>query len=208
MKSNKINKAPEAEMIGKVRGMMDYLYPGIEEKTREIYVHENEDVIKVIKRKVDFRLGFHAWFLLKYEFPNEATAMEMADSFPMDFFTKDEKKMIKNFLNYKESLFKIIKISNDKRDYTIKDMLTSKLYLVKTLDMPAKFKEKDLIKAMIIKNLENDYFFYGGVASFNVSDKKEFIKEMLEIVKIENIIQKERKEGFIEWKFDKMEVSR
>ena len=29
MKSNKINKAPEAEMIGKVRGMMDYLYPGI-----------------------------------------------------------------------------------------------------------------------------------------------------------------------------------
>jgi len=31
---------------------------------------------------------------------------------------------------------------------------------------------------------------------------------MLEIVKIENIIQKERKEGFIEWKFDKMEVSR
>lgn len=208
MKSNKINKAPEAEMIGKVRGMMDYLYPGIEEKTREIYVHENEDVIKVIKRKVDFRLGFHAWFLLKYEFPNEATAMEMADSFPMDFFTKDEKKMIKNFLNYKESLFKIIKISNDKRDYTIKDMLTSKLYLVKTLDMPAKFKEKDLIKTMIIKNLENDYFFYGGVKSFKVSDKEEFIKEMLEIVKIENIIQKERKEGFIEWKFDKMEVSR
>jgi|SRR3989344_1652933 len=208
MKSNKINKAPEAEMIGKVRGMMDYLYPGIEEKTREIYVHENEDVIKVIKRKVDFRLGFHAWFLLKYEFPNEATAMEMADSFPMDFFTKDEKKMIKNFLNYKESLFKIIKISNDKRDYTIKDMLTSKLYLVKTLDMPAKFKEKDLIKTTIIKNLENDYFFYGGVKSFKVSDKEEFIKEMLEIVKIENIIQKERKEGFIEWKFDKMEVSR
>ena len=203
-----INKAPEAEMIGKVRGMMDYLYPGIEEKTREIYVHENEDVIKVIKRKVDFRLGFHAWFLLKYEFPNEATAMEMADSFPMDFFTKDEKKMIKNFLNYKESLFKIIKISNDKRDYTIKDMLTSKLYLVKTLDMPAKFKEKDLIKTTIIKNLENDYFFYGGVKSFKVSDKEEFIKEMLEIVKIENIIQKERKEGFIEWKFDKMEVSR
>jgi len=208
MKSNKINKAPEAEMIGKVRGMMDYLYPGIEEKTREIYVHENEDVIKVIKRKVDFRLGFHSWFLLKYEFPNEATAMEMADSFPMDFFTKDEKKMIKNFLNYKESLFKIIKISNDKRDYTIKDMLTSKLYLVKTLDMPAKFKEKDLIKTTIIKNLENDYFFYGGVKSFKVSDKEEFIKEMLEIVKIENIIQKERKEGFIEWKFDKMEVSR
>ena len=69
MNNKLINKAPEAEMISKVRGMIDYMYPKIEERAREIFVHENEEAMKIIKRKVDFRLAFHAWFLLKYEFP-------------------------------------------------------------------------------------------------------------------------------------------
>ena len=199
----KINKAPEAEMISKVRGMIDHLYPGIEEKAREIFVHENEDAMKIIKRKVDFRLGFHAWFLLKYEFPSEATAMEMADSFPMDFFTKDDKKMIKNFMNYKESLFEILEISEDGRDYKIKDLLDKKIYLIKTLDLPAKFSEEQLIKAMIIKNLEGNYFFYGGVQSWEIKNKNKFIREMLNKIKIENAMRKDKEGGFIEWEFDK-----
>jgi len=109
MNRKKINKSPEAEMISKVRGMIDYLYPEIEEKMREVFVHENEEAVKIIKRKVDFRLAFYAWFLLKYEFPSEATAMEMADSFPMDFFNKDDKAMIKNFLNYKAQKIRFLR---------------------------------------------------------------------------------------------------
>ena len=203
-----INKAPEAEMISKVRGMMDYMYPKIEEKAREIFVHENEEAMKIIKRKVDFRLAFHAWFLLKYEFPSEATAMEMADSFPMTFFNKDEKKMIKNFLNYKESLFEILKISEDNRNYTIKDLLGENIYLIKTLDLPARFSEGDLVKAMIIKNLEKNYFFYGAVQSFNIKNKSKFIKEMLKEIKLKNTIREEKKAGVIEWKFNKEQTSK
>lgn len=199
-KSDKINKAPEAKMISKVRGMIDYLYPRIEGKVREIFVHENEDVMKIFKRKVDFNLAFHAWFLLKYEFPSEATAMEMAESFPMDFFTEDEKKMIRNFLNYKESLFEILKISDDKRNYAIKDLADNKTYLIKTLDLPDRFCEGQLIKVIIIKNINRDYFFYGAVQTFTIRNKKRFIKEMLNKIKIENFIREERKGGVIEWK--------
>ncbi|MEK6893049.1 MAG: hypothetical protein AABX07_02505 [Nanoarchaeota archaeon] len=208
MNKKLINKAPESEMISKVRGMIDYLYPKIEEEAREIFVRENEYAMKVIKRKVDFRLAFHAWFLLKYEFPSEATAMEMADSFPMDLFNKDEKKMIKKFLNYKESLFEILDISEDKRDYKIKDLLDKKIYLIKTIDLPAKFLKNQLIKAMIIKNLEEDYFFYGAVQSFNITDKKEFIKEMRNVIRLENKFRKEKEGGIIEWEFDKERTSK
>lgn len=208
MNKKVINKAPEARMISKVRGMIDHLYPGIEEKAREIFVHENEEAMKIIKRKVDFRLAFHAWFLLKYEFPSEATAMEMADSFPMDYFNEKEKKMIKNFLNYKESLFEILKISKDMRDYKIKNLLDKHIYSIRTLDLPAKFSKGQLIKAMIIKNIEGDYFFYGAVQSYNIKNKKKFIKEMLKEIKLENIIREERKEGVIEWEFNKEQTSK
>jgi len=235
MTKNIINKAPEAKMIGKVRGMIDHLYPGIEEKAREIFIHEHESAMKIIRRKVDFRLAFHAWFLLKYEFSSRATAMEMADSFPMDFFNKDDKKMIKNFLNYKESLFEILEISEDKKNYTIRDLLDNNFYLIKTFDLPARFSKEDLIKAIIIKNLDGDYFFYGAVQAYDVANRKEFIKEMLNVIRLENMIKKtmdssffgcsrtphssecgfnvrdirkENKGGVIEWEIDKERTSK
>ena len=199
----KQTKAPEAELISKIRGMVNHLYPGIEEEMREVFIHENEDAMKVIKRKVDFRLGFHAWFLLKFEFPSNSTAMEMADSFPMDFFDKKDRKMIKNFLNYKESLFEIIEISKDNRDYTIKDIIDKKEYLIKTLDLPAKFKNNEIVQAIIVKNLDGEYFFYGVVKSFTISNKKKFIKEILEEIKFENEIRKEREKIEVEWEIQK-----
>ena len=198
-----IKKAQEAEVIGKIRGMIDHLYPEMEEKMREAFIHENEEVFKIIKRKVDFRLGFHAWFLLKFEFPSGATAMEMADSFPMDFFNKEDKKVIKNFLNYKESLFEIVKITEDRRDYTIKDLLDKKEYLVKTLDLPPKFNEKEFIQAIIVKNLEGDYFFYGAIQSYKFLNQKKFINEILDKISLEDEIRKERSKEEIEWEFKK-----
>ena len=192
-------KEYEAEVISKIRGMIKHLYPRIEEKMREVFIHDNEEVIKIIRRKVDFNLGFHAWFLLKYEFPSGATAIEMADSFPMDFFNEKDKKVIKNFLNYKESLFEIEKISDDNRDYTIRDLSDKRVYLIKTKDLPARFNEKDIIRAIIIKNLEEDYFFYGGVKSFSIYNKKDFIKEVLTEIKIEEKIRRERENDIIEW---------
>ncbi|MBI2631962.1 hypothetical protein HYW75_03090 [Candidatus Pacearchaeota archaeon] len=201
--TKEIKKTWESELIGKVRSMINHLYPGIEEELGEVYIHENEPAMKIIKRKVDFRLGFHAWFLLKHEFPSGATAMEMANSFPMDYFNKKEKKMIKNFLDYKESLFEILKISEDKKDYTIKDLSDKKVYLVKTIDLPVGFKEKDFVQAIIVKNIESNYFFYGTIMSFDILDQKKFIKEILNEFKIENKIRKERENEEIEWEIQK-----
>ena len=208
MNKKMINKVPEEKMIGKVRGMMEHLHPEAEEKAREVFIHEPEYRMSLARRKVDYLPAFYAWFLLKYEFPNGATAMEIADSFPMDFFNKDEKKMIKNFLNYNESLFEILEISKDKKDYKIKNFLDKRIYLIKTWDMPAKFSKRQLIKAMIIKNLDGNYFFYGAVQSFDIEDKKSFIKDMLRVIQIENLIRKEREKGIIEWEIDKEQTSK
>jgi len=201
MKENiqKPKKALETELIGKIRGIIDYLHPGIEDEMREFYIQKNQDAMKIIKRKADFRLGFHSWFLLKFEFPSGATAMEMADSFPMDYFNTKEKKMIKNFLGYKESLFEILKISEEKKDYMLKDLSDSKIYLIKTIDLPAKLKEKEIIQAIIVRNLNNEYFFYGLITSFDIFNKKEFIKEILWMIKIKEEIRKKRSKNKIEW---------
>ena len=203
MSKTKIKKAWEAELIGKIRSMIEHMYPGSEEELREVYVYENEDKMKITKRKSDFRLGFHAWFLLKHEFPSGATAMEMTNSLPMDYFNEKEKKMIKNFLNYKESLFEILKISNDKKDYTIKDLADKKVYVVKTIDLPEGFKEKEFIQVIIVKNMEGNHFFYGTVMSFDIWNKKEFVNEILNEFKIENKIRKEREKEEIEWEIQK-----
>ncbi len=197
MKKKKIT--PESEFIGKVRGMIDHLYPNIEEEMREEFIHENPHILKLAERKSDFRLGFHSWFLLKFEFPSGATAMEMADSFPMDFFNKDDKKIIKNFLNYKESLFEIIKISNDKKEYTLRDLSDNKEYLVKTIDLPAKLEVKELVQAILVKNLNEEYFFYGLVISFTIYEEKGFIKEILKEIKEETKARKIRAKEKIEW---------
>lgn len=193
------NITKESEVIGKVRGMIDYLYPKMEKEKREEFIHENPEIFKLSKRKTDFRQGFHSWFLLKFEFPNGATAMEMADSFPMDFFNKEDKTIIKNFLKYKESLFEIIKISEDKKEYTLIDISDNKEYLVKTIDLPAKLKEKEIIQTIIVKNLNKDYFFYGLVISFTMYEKKGFIKEVLDEIKEETRARKLRTKTKIEW---------
>ena len=69
--------------------------------------------------------------------------------------------------------------------------------------MPSGFKEKDIIRAIIVKNLEGDYFFYGIVESFSILNKKEFIKKVLNKMKIEDRIRKERETNEIEWEIER-----
>ena len=197
--SKKRKKAWESELIGKIRGMIEHLYPGIENEMRELYIQKNQNAMKLIKSGADFRLAFHSWFLLKFEFPSGTTAIEMADSFPMKYFNEKEKKMIMNFLRYKESLFEIINISENKKDYTLRDLSDNKEYAIRTIDLPAGFKEKEIVQAIIVKNLKKEYFFYGLVTSFDVFNRKEFVKEILEKIKIEEDIRRERAKDKIEW---------
>ena len=65
--------------------------------------------------------------------------------------------------------------------------------------MPGGFKEKEIVQAIIVKNLKKEYFFYGLVTSFDVFNRKEFVKEILEKIKIEEDIRRERAKDKIEW---------
>jgi len=50
---------------------------------------------------------------------------------------------------------------------------------------------------------KGEYFFYGLITSFNILNKKEFVKNILNGIKIEEKVRKERKKNEIEWEIIK-----
>ena len=191
------------KLFEKILDFIEYFYPDIYETSREDYIHEDEERFKILKDKQNFREDYNSWFLLKNILPNGTNVIKMALSFPEDYFNNEEKQMLQNLLNYKESLFEIIEISKDGKIYIIKDLLDEKIINVKTFDLPVRFNEKDLIKAIIVKDLSGDYFFLGAITSFDIKNKKEFIEEILLKISLENKIKENIQEIEIEWEIEK-----
>ena len=98
--------------------------------------------------------------------------------------------MIGNFLAFKKTLFEIKYISRNRKDYLIQDVLDDRKYLVKTIDFPSKLIIGDFINALIIKRLDDNYFFYGLVTSFSRENgleiKKDFLKKYEELKSKQN----------------------
>ncbi|MBI2671796.1 hypothetical protein HYX16_02585, partial [Candidatus Woesearchaeota archaeon] len=76
-------------------------------------------------------------------------------------------------------------ISRNRKDYLIQNVLDDRKYLVKTIDFPSKLIIGDFISALIIKKLDDNYFFYGLVISFSRENglkiKKDFLKKYEEL---------------------------
>ena len=142
--------------------------------------------------KLDLSRDFQAWFLLEHKLPNGKTPVEFV--FCREdidkLFSKKEKNMIGNFLAFKKTLFEIKYISRNRKDYLIQDVLDDRKYLVKTIDFPSKLIIGDFINALIIKRLDDNYFFYGLVTSFSRENgleiKKDFLKKYEELKSKQN----------------------
>jgi hypothetical protein len=190
-------------LFSKVLCFIEYFYPGIYENAKEEYVKQNEDKFKAIKNKQNFQEDYNAWFLVKLVLPNRVSVIKMALSFPEDYFTKEEKKMLKNLLNYKESVFEILNISKDNKNYEIKDFVDGKIYKIKTFNLPVKYNKGDIITAFIVKDVEDNYFFLGAISSYDIKNKENFVSALLLKFEIEGIEREKRDECYVEWEIEK-----
>lgn len=181
----------ETALINKISLFTELSFPDEEEKALKKYEKDCSEEIKVIDSKIDFARGFHAWFLLEYRLPNGKTPMEFIysrEDLPK-LFSKREIKMITNFLAFKQSLFEVKKISKNKKDFKLENVIDNKEHFVETIDFPAKLKIGEFIVACIVEKLNKKCFFYGNVACYG---KKEGLKIKEEIIKL---AEKANKEG-------------
>lgn len=158
-------KPKEIILVDKVVDMINNVFP--QELKRAVKVYQKEPEAKNCKRDIDFSRGFLSWFLLKRTVQGGITPMELAYSFPLDYFTAEERKIIKNFLNFRESVFEIINISDNKKDYLLQDVLTNKEFLIKTIDFDSVLSGGDFVIATVVSKIEGDYFFYGNVGAYS-----------------------------------------
>lgn len=171
-------KQLEVEVINKVVDFVMHMHP--DETKRALKEYDSSQEAKITKDDRSYQRGFLSWFLLQKRLRNEITPIELAYLFPLDYFTKKEKLIIKNFMNSINSLFQVKDISGNKKDFILVNMWDRKKYKVKTIDFPDILKKKDYIRALIVKKVEGDYFFYGNVWTYEENDalsiKEEFIK--------------------------------
>ena len=193
-------------LFEKILDFIEHFYPGIYDNSKERYAEEQEDKFEILKDESNFMEDYNAWFLVKMVLPNNTTVVQMAESFPEDYFNELEKKMLNNFLNYHESVFRILDISSDKKIYEIEDLNDKKIYEIKTFDLAPKFKEEELISALILKDIEDNYFFFGGIQSFNVKDEEMFLVLLKTKLKMEYIQRKKREKQKFEWKIVKSDI--
>jgi hypothetical protein len=202
MKTLEERKQFNNNLFNKILDFIEYLYPNIYEESREEYIKQNEDRFKLLKDKTCFQEDYNSWFLTKMILPNGVNVVNMIKSFPKDYFTKEEKKMIKNLSNYIESIFIILTISKDNKNYEIMDFADNKIYKIKTFDLPDRFKKNDIITAFIVKNIEDNFFFFGGIISYDKSNTEEFVPMMLMKFNLERIQRKEIDSLKIEWEIE------
>ena len=107
--------------------------------------------------------------------------MEHAFLFPFDYFSRQDKQIIDNFVDHIESLFVIMDIKG--KDYTLKNTVNGRKYLVKTIDFPELIKKGQTVRALIVKRLDGYYFFYGNVWTYSAEEEKEMKEYVQRLVK-------------------------
>jgi len=196
----KNRKKANGEFFDKVVDFIEHFYPGVYDGSREDYVHADEDRFKLFESRQRSDEDYNAWFLLKHVLANGTNVVKTILSFPDDYFDEGEKQMLQNLFDYRESLFEIVEILEDGRVYVIRDLGNDEVVSVRTFDLDAGFVDGDLIKAIIVKDWDGEYFFLGGIMSFKVEDRDSFVGLMLLKIMVEEEVREEICGVDVEWK--------
>jgi hypothetical protein len=105
----------------------------------------------------------------------------MASTYPFEYFTEEEKNIIDNFFQWRESFFEIKKILDNKRDFLVLDLVTGQECIVETIKLDKPFNVGDVLSSIIIRKLNGNYFFYGNIGIYKGEGAKEMKKEIKKI---------------------------
>jgi len=150
------------------------LYPDVMKKAKKEY---NSTKNYPAKDFESYLRGFMAWFLLEYIVQKCATPIELAFSFPLDYFSKKDKEIIKNFIHFNKSLFQVKEASENK--YVLIDLWDNKKYNVKTIDLDGKLNKGDFLITILVKSLKDHYFFYGDIILYDKEEAEEIKIELM-----------------------------
>ncbi len=158
----KIKKQEEVVVIEKVFDFITHTFPKDLKKAAKEFKKSVE--AQVANDKRDYTRGLMSYFLLERKTNLELTPMELAQSFPLDFFTKQDKEIINNFVDHISSIFEVKR--KDGKEILLEDAVSGRVYLVKTIDFPDVLENGEFVKTILVKKLEGDYFFYGNVLTY------------------------------------------
>jgi hypothetical protein len=172
----KDDKPKELDIIGKVLDFINQLFPQELKKAKKEFDKTQE--VKIVNTEREYYRGFLAYFLIKRTI-NGATPMEYAYTSHMNYFKREEKQIIKNFIEYVDSLFEIKQINKNKKDFLLQNVIDKKEYLVKTIDFPTNIlSEEDFIRTLIVRRKLTEYFFYGNVSAYNPKEGRALKKSI------------------------------
>lgn len=190
----KDRKQKEVIVVGKVFDFITHTFPNELKKAAKEFKKSLEAQLAQDKRA--YSRGLMSYFLLERKINLGLTPMELAQSFPLDFFTKQDREIISNFVGYRTSIFEVKR--KDGKNILLEDAVSERVYLVKTIDFPDVLENGEFVKAALVKKFEGNYFFYGNVFTYARAEglkmKEYLLKNMGKI--------KKRQKPEIEWEVE------
>jgi len=146
----------ETKIIHKIMKKLESRFPNLLKVAREEFIGFNGKEILKNKHLGQF---FYGWFLTEFSLKDGKRMICLAEEI-LNLSGK-EKLILNNIKKEVPGFFKVLKIEN--KDFYLLDLLTNKKYLVKTIDLEPTLEENQIIEASLIKNFEDNYFFFGGI---------------------------------------------
>jgi len=148
-------KAKEVRVIEKIQEKLNKKFPNLIELARDEFLEFAGEEIREHPRISQL---FYGWFFGSFcLYDGKTIPILCKESLTL---TEEEKTFLDNIKNAICGFFEVVKVGGNK--VLIKDLMTNKEYSVHFIDLDYDFKEKDIIEANLVKNFENNYFFFGG----------------------------------------------
>lgn len=158
-------KSPEVEVIESIKDKLSKKFPNIIEFAREEFI----EIYKELLNNPHFGQFFYGWFFGSYCLYDGKTIPNFClETLELN---ENEKILLNNIKDAIPGFFEVLYVKG--KNVYLRDMLTKKEYEVKTIDLEPMPKKEDCLEAALIRNLEGDYFFFGG---FFIKNEKEGIE--------------------------------
>ena len=180
-----MRKSKEPEIFFSIMQRIKEEFPILIEEAKEEFIeYYGDDILKT----GHFGQYFYGWFFSVFTIDDGKNMITLAKQYLR--LNDDEKKLLENVQNSIPGYFKILNIKNN--DFYLEDILTKKDYWVKTIDLDHNLFAGNIIKADLVKNLDNDFFFFGGFRITNDTRVIELnLAEYSRDLDIEELVERE-----------------
>jgi hypothetical protein len=148
-------KAPEVEILKNIREKLHKKFPLLLQRAMDEFMQMYKEDILKSKHSGQF---FNGFLFATYTLQDGKSIIRLCNE-TLDLNEK-EKRLLDNINQAIFGYFRVLKIED--KIILVEDMLTQKNYSIKTIDLE-NMQEGKIYEAKLVRNLEGDYFFFGGL---------------------------------------------